>query len=203
MTDSSPADPEFWNQRYAAACTPWDLGAAPPALLRFLSTNPGEGRRVLVPGCGSGHEIPAFANAGYQVTALDFSAEAIARVRRQLGHRADITLLCGDFFTAPFSPGSFDLIYERTFLCALPLARRAELVACTARWLRPGGQVAGLYFYGPKDDGPPFGLESEEAARLFDPQFELILDVAVPAQETLPLFADRERWQVRRRRAQG
>lgn len=200
MTGSRPDQPEFWNERYAAACTPWDLGSAPAALVRFLKDNPGESRLVLVPGCGSGHEIPAFASAGYRVIALDFSVAAIERVRRLHGRIPGVELIGGDFFTASFAPASFDLIYERTFLCALPLARRPELAARAATWLKPGGYLAGLYFHGPKDDGPPFGLEPGEAETLFAAHFELIADVPVPAHETLPLFANRERWQVRRRR---
>jgi SAM-dependent methyltransferase len=199
MPDASPTQPEFWNQRYADACTPWDLGAAPAALTRFLARHPGHGRRVLVPGCGSGHEIPAFADAGYQVTAIDFADEAIARVRRLCGPRREVELICGDFFSAHFAPAAFNLIYERTFLCALPLACRAALAARTAHWVKPGGHVAGLYYYGPKDDGPPFGLERDEAERLFGTHFELIDDEEIPARETLPLFAGSERWQVRRR----
>jgi thiopurine S-methyltransferase len=141
------------------------------------------------------------AAAGYHVTAIDFSPEAVARVQRQHGAAPNVALLCGDFFAAPFAPGAFDLVYERTFLCALPLARRRDLAATTAAWLKPGGLLAGLYFYGPKLEGPPFGLAAEEAAELFDADFELIADVPVPASETLPLFAASERWQVRRRRA--
>lgn len=154
-----------------------------------------------MPGCGSGHEIPAFAAAGYQVTALDFSAEAIARVRGQHGHLRRVDFCCGDFFATAFAPGTFDLIYERTFLCALPLARRPALVAQTAAGLKPGGLLAGLYFFGPKEDGPPFGLEADEATALFGPQFDLVVDESIPAAETLPLFVSGERWQVRRRRA--
>lgn len=200
MSSPSSADPRFWDIRYVARQTPWDLGRVPAALERFLARQESRGGHVLVPGCGTGHEIPAFVAAGYRVTALDFSPAALTQVQRRHGRLPGVTFICGDFFTAPLSPATFDLIYERTFLCALPLERRSELVAQSAHWLRPGGLLAGLYFYGAKEDGPPFGLTPSEAGDLFSPHFTLIADESVPAAETLPLFAGYERWQVRQRR---
>ena len=136
MTESSHAEPTFWNVRYAAQQTPWDLGRVPPALERFLALNPGQGRRVLVPGCGTGHEIPAFVMAGYKVTAIDFSQEAIARARQRYASLPAVDFICGDFFTAPFGTEVFDLVYERTFLCAVPLDRRTDFVSLLAYWTK-------------------------------------------------------------------
>ena len=48
---SSPSQPDFWNPRYEAGRTPWDFGATPPALSRYLAEHPGRGARALVPGC--------------------------------------------------------------------------------------------------------------------------------------------------------
>lgn len=200
MTDSNHAEPAFWNVRYAAQQTPWDLGRVPPALERFLARNPGQGRRVLVPGCGAAHEIPAFVNAGYRVTAIDFSREAIARAQQRYAHLTTVDFICGDFFTAPFPADNFDLVYERTFLCAVPLDRRTDLVSMLAYWTRQGGLYFGLFYYGPKAEGPPFGLEAKEARELFDLHFKTEVDTPVPAEESLPLFAGAERWQERRRR---
>src|ERR1035437_7553388 len=80
MSDSA-AQPEFWNTRYAAGHMPWDFGGVPAALVRFLAAHPGAGRHALIPGCGSGYEIAAFAVAGWDVTAIDFSPPAIAQAR--------------------------------------------------------------------------------------------------------------------------
>jgi hypothetical protein len=66
----NPAAPDFWNERYAAGRTPWDQCGVPAALARFLARSSGGGARVLIPGCGTGYEIVAFAGAGYEVTAL-------------------------------------------------------------------------------------------------------------------------------------
>lgn len=198
--NESPTDPEFWDSRYEASRTPWDLGTAPPALERYLSVHPGKGARVLIPGSGSGYEIVAFADAGYDVTAIDFSAAAVQRARGRVGATLAEHVIEGDFFTQEFKAAPFDMIYERTFLCALPPEIWPKIVARSASLLKPGGTLAGIYFFGEKEDGPPFGLAADEPAQLFGANFDLVADVPVPAGESLPLFAGRERWQERRRR---
>ena len=195
----SPSQPEFWNPRYENRRTPWDLGGIPAALGRYLAAHPGGGARVLIPGCGSGHEITAFAAAGYQVNAIDFSPPAVAQARANVGPALAERIVEGDFFTHDFADAPFDLIYERTFLCALPPDLWPRIVARTAALLKPGGVLAGIYFFGAKDDGPPFGLAEDEAAALFASRFVLVADRPIPATESLPMFTERERWQERRR----
>ena len=195
MTSSAP---DFWEKRYATGRTPWDAGGVPAALRRHLFAHPGRGARVLIPGCGSGYEIVAFAEAGYDVLALDFSREAVQRAKRKVGPALAPRVREGDFFTLDFgATATFDLIYERTFLCALSPDMWPRIVARTAELLRPGGRLVGIYFYGGKEDGPPFGLTSGEAEQLFHERFVLTKDEPIPPAESLPLFAGRERWQER------
>ena len=196
----NPASPQFWNPRYVAGRTPWDFGGVPAALIRYLDQHPGRGKRALVPGCGSGYEVAALAHAGYAVTAIDFSPPAVARARANVGAALAGRIVEGDFFTYEFADAPFEFVYERTFLCALPPALWPKIVARTAALLKPGGTLAGFYFFGEKDDGPPFGLAVDEAEKLFTAEFELVADEAVPPAESLPLFAGKERWQERRRR---
>ena len=199
MPDPS-SQPEFWDTRYAAGRTPWDFGGVPAPLTRWLANHPGHGARVLIPGCGTGHEISAFAQAGYAVTALDFSATAIALARAQVGPALARHVHEGDFFHHDFAAAApFDVIYERTFLCALPPARWPDLAARAAALLRPGGTLVGIIFFGGKDGGPPFGLAPGEEHSLLARDFTLVADDAIPPAESLPLFAGRERWQERRR----
>lgn len=192
--------PDFWNFRYASGRTPWDQGGVPPRLGRYLAAHNLAGKRVLLPGCGFGYEIAAFARAGADVSAIDFSPVAVAKARANLPAELGAAVIEGDFFTHSFGSASFDLIYERTFLCALDPSLWAALTTRLAHLLAAGGSVAGFYFYGDKEDGPPFGLEPAEAGARFDPHFRLLVDEPIPAAESLPLFADRERWQERRKR---
>lgn len=195
----APTQPEFWDSRYRSGTTPWDLGHVPPALDRYLAAHPGQGANALIPGCGSGYEVAAFSAAGYSVTAIDFSPPAVARARANLPAALAERVVEGDFFTYDFPDGPFDLVYERTFLCALPPALWPRIVERTASLLKPGGALVGLYVFGEKSDGPPFGLDPGEPARLFTGRFAQVDDRAVPAEESLPLFVNCERWQERRR----
>ena len=103
--------PEFWDVRYAAGETPWDFHGVPAALKAFLKTS--QTGNVLIPGCGAGYEVRAFHEAGWKVTAIDFSPVAVERARSQLGALAK-RVVQGDFFTHDFGSRHFDVIYERT-----------------------------------------------------------------------------------------
>jgi SAM-dependent methyltransferase len=190
----SPTNADFWDLRYIAGRTPWDTGGTPPALTRWLASHPGEGARVLIPACGSGHEIVAFTRAGYRVTAIDFSPAAVARARANAGPELAPSIVAADFFTHPFGNDRFNLIYERTFLCALPPDQWPRIVARERELLAPAGVIAGIFFFGEKDDGPPFGLVEDELEPLFSAAFALAVDRPIPASESLPIFAGRERW---------
>lgn len=193
---NDPARPEFWDERYARGTTPWDYGGVPPQLRDYLAARP-NGGRALVPGCGSGHEIAAFHAAGYDVTAIDFARGAVERARANLDPALAERVLLGDFFTYDFAAAPFDVIYERTFLCALPLDLREKYAARTAGLLKPGGVLVGLFFIGEDLDGPPFALSAANETKLFPPHFVLVNDQ--PAAEKFPLFGDNERWREYRR----
>jgi 2-polyprenyl-3-methyl-5-hydroxy-6-metoxy-1,4-benzoquinol methylase len=66
-----------WDARYVAGDTPWDKGAAHPALQARLKKLPIAGR-VLVPGCGAGHDVRALAAGGAAfVLGLDVAPSAL------------------------------------------------------------------------------------------------------------------------------
>ena len=189
-----PAGPEFWDLRFREGFMPWDAGGVPAALREFLAREP-PARRVLIPGCGSGYEVRAFATAGHEVVAIDFSAAAIEAARRVLGELGHLAVQ-GDFFAHP--AGKFDLVYERAFLCALPRAHWPRWAARVAEVLRPGGRLAGFFFWSDDERGPPFGLKSGELEALLAPAFDRIEDA--PVADSIPVFAGGERWQVWHRR---
>jgi SAM-dependent methyltransferase len=193
-----PAGPAFWDVRFREGYTPWDAGGVPVALREFLARDAGDmraARRVLVPGCGSGYEVQAFATAGHDVVAIDFSPAAIEAARQVLGELGHV-LVQGDFFTHPL--GEFDLVYERAFLCALPRPHWPRWAARVAEVLRPGGRLAGFFFWSDDERGPPFGLKRGELEALLASAFDRIEDA--PVTDSIPVFAGRERWQIWRRR---
>jgi SAM-dependent methyltransferase len=193
MADSSL--PEFWDTRYRGGTTPWDAGRVPDLLRVHVPGFP-PGARVLVPGCGSGYEIYYLAENGFDVTGIDFSRSAVERARRNLGCFAQ-RVQEADFF-AFGGAGDFDVIYERAFLCALPRKLWHAYALRAALLLKPGGLLAGFFFFDDHPRGPPFGTSEAELEGLLGPGFERRQDEAVA--DSIPVFQGKERWQVWRRR---
>ncbi|UCC14351.1 MAG: methyltransferase domain-containing protein [Gammaproteobacteria bacterium] len=183
--------PDHWETLYQEARTPWDAGTVPDALRQYVSRR-GKPGRVLVPGCGSGYEAAFFATAGSKVLAIDFSPSAVARARR-ITRGSGAVIQLADFFELDSAP--FDCVYERAFLCALPPRLHRNWANTMARLVRSGGQLAGLFFIDPAaTDGPPFGMSSTGLAKLLEDDFALVEDL--PSGGSLPVFENRERWQV-------
>jgi SAM-dependent methyltransferase len=188
LQDSSR--PEFWDARYASGETPWDFRGVPTTLQAFLKTS--NAGSVLIPGCGSGYEVRAFDQTGWEVMAIDFSSVAVNRARSELGELVN-RVVQDDFFKHDFGSQRFDLIYERTFLCALPPDLWTTYVTRVRQLLRPSGKLAGIFLYGGQGEPPPYPLTPAKATELFGKNFSLIK--TVPVTDSLPLFAGNERWQ--------
>lgn len=191
-----PETPDFWDYRFRSGVTPWDAGREPLALREFAAAYPaptGAAPRILIPGCGSAWDAAFLDNQGWKVTALDFSAAAVEAARITLGERWRGTLLCADFFA--FNPEQcFDVIYERAFLCALPRSMWPDYAPRMAELLRPGGLLAGSFFISDEPKGPPFGILPQQLDDLLAPYFTRCEDR--PLEDSLPVFAGRERWQI-------
>ena len=193
--EQRPEHPDFWCKRFGEGVTPWDAGKVPAAFADFICSQT-MSLNTLIPGCGSAWEAAHLAELGWPVTALDFSPVAIEKAREVLGD-APVDLVCADFFT--FVPQQrLDLIYERAFLCALPRKLWADWGKRVAELLPSGARLAGYFFLCDQPKGPPFGILPAQLDELLRPNFELIEDQ--PVDDSIPVFAGRERWQVWRRR---
>jgi hypothetical protein len=190
-----PLSPQFWDERFERDFTPWERGGVPGALERFVSVSE-HPLSVLIPGCGSAHELTLMCEAGWDATAIDFSFEAVARARALAGPWAD-RIRQADFFAyAPEKP--LDLVYEQAFLCALPRARRPDVARRWGELLGQGGLLAGYFYFDDAAKGPPFGILRAELDSLLKPAFECVADEAV--EDSIPVFAGKERWMIWRRR---
>jgi len=68
--------------------------------------------------------------------------------------------------------GSFDLIIEQTFFCAIHPSLRSQYVVKTNQLLLPKGRLVGLLFNVPlHKDRPPFGGSKAEYVGFFQPHF--------------------------------
>jgi SAM-dependent methyltransferase len=182
--------PEFWDTRYRGGVTPWDAAGVPGRLEEFLENLPSS--KVLIPGCGAGYEVKAFAERGHDVLAIEFSDAAIEAAQRALGPLAD-RVRKADFFA--FDAAPFDLVYERAFLCALPRRLWPQWARRVAELLRPGGALAGFFYLDDNERGPPFGISRPELDALLS-GFELKEHRPVPESESIPVFKGKEVWQV-------
>jgi SAM-dependent methyltransferase len=189
MSDK-PHHPDFWNVRYETGKTGWDLGRTPSRLERYLAAHPAGGR-VFIPGCGSGWELEAFARAGYDALALDFAPAAVARAQARVGPALAGRIVLGDFFHHDLG-APFDLVYERTFFCALPPERRPDYIRRVRELLKPGGLLLGFFYLGTERGGPPYALFPEDETGLFGPAFAVQVDE--PSPDGLPMFEGGERW---------
>lgn len=188
--------PEFWDTRYRGGVTPWDAAGVPPRLESWLQARK-PGLRALVPGCGTGYEVRAFAEHGHDVVAIEFADAALEAARRELGALSE-RVRKADFFAFEAEP--FDVIYERAFMAALPRRLWPQWAARVAELLRPGGELVGFFYFDDNQRGPPFGASSEQLAELLQKDFQLVEDQAIAPSESTPVFQGKERWQVWKRR---
>ncbi len=168
MTDTRQRRQE-WEQRYHAGQTGWDRGGASPALQQWLATGMIPDGRVLVPGCGHGHEVAELVRTGRQVTAVDIAAQPVMRLMgelAELGLHANV-VQADLLHWQPAEP--FDAVYEQTCLCALNPTHWVDYERRLADWLLPGGRLFALFMQTGREGGPPFDCPIPEMATLFDP----------------------------------
>lgn len=173
-------DASYWDGRYRAGATGWDIGAANRGLVDAVVERVAPSARILIPGAGRAHEALALWRRGYrETTVLDWSAEAIAAVRRRVATadvglsaaELDSRLVHADFFA---HDARYDVIVEQTFFCAIDPELRPEYVERAARLLAPAGRWIGVLFDREfPTPGPPFGGTRAAYERLFRERFVL------------------------------
>ncbi len=180
--------PQVWGARYALGSIPWDLGRPHPELQRMLEEDPslGLGRpgKVLVPGAGRGWDALAFAEAGWETVAVDF-AEGLAAQALPALAGAGAEYREADAFEID---ERFDLVFDHTFLVAVPFEVRPRVGDLARRVLAPPGRFVSLVFpigKPPSLGGPPFGITVPEVDAVLGPGFERIEDrAALPARRS-------------------
>jgi hypothetical protein len=166
---------DYWEQRYQTQDVPWEKGEASPGLVDFLATHRQLPHATVgVPGCGMGHDVRAWARAGFLAFGFDIAPSAI-RLASEATSKAELQaeFQIADFLSdAP--PRLFDWIFEHTLFCAIRPAERDQYAKAVLQWLKPSGQYLAVNYFIPDKDGPPFGTTREEIWRRFSPHLELI-----------------------------
>src|ERR1043165_8094687 len=71
-------DRRYWEERYQSGDMPWEKGEPSPGLVDFLAANPQLSKgTVCVPGCGTGHDVRAWATAGFKAYGFELAPSAI------------------------------------------------------------------------------------------------------------------------------
>jgi SAM-dependent methyltransferase len=160
-------DRAFWEAKYHNRETGWDRGGSSPALSIWLKEL--QPCRILIPGCGRGHEVLELTRRGFEVTGLDIAAPAIEHLQAALDKdKLTATLVHGDLFDVKLEP--FDAIYEQTCLCTIHPDRWPDYEQWAYTHLKPGGQLLAQFMQVDADeDGPPFNCGIPEMKNLFAP----------------------------------
>jgi len=170
-------DEKYWEDHYRASDTPWDKGEASPGLVDFLAAHPDLKRgTVCVPGCGTGHDVRAWAKAGFDTVGYDIAPAAV-RLGRERTAAAGLAARFepGDFLKDT-PPLLFNWVFEHTLFCAIDPRDRDDYVHAVLRWLKPDGNYLAVNYLIPDTDGPPFGTTRVELMKLFSPHFELLME---------------------------
>lgn len=174
MADEGDTD---WEARYQAGDTQWEKGAPSPGLVDFLADHPNLlPGSVCVPGCGTGHDVRAWAKAGFATHGFDLAPTAISLAREKTGQANFHAEFHQSDFLVDLPPQGFDWLFEHTLFCAINPLRREDYVRAAVRWLKPGGQFLAVHYLIPDKDGPPFGTTRGELLERFSPHFKLLSD---------------------------
>ncbi len=183
--------PEFWHQRWRAGQIGFHQQEIHVYLKRYWpALKLGGDERVFVPLCGKSLDMLWLAEQGHRVIGVELSEKAVAdffaenhlqAVRSEEGPfvrwRCDeIELLQGDFFQlAPQHLGSYQAIYDRASLIALPPTMRVDYVHHMVSLCTDGlrGLLVTLEYDQARMDGPPFSVEGKEVERLLGSRFPL------------------------------
>lgn len=182
--------PTDWESRYLEKQTPWDRGAAHPWLSTFRARS-GCPVRVLVPGCGLGHDLRELSRIfpDGEIVGVDASPTALQQASA-LGVPANARFQLADVLALP-GDQSFDVVWEHTLFCAIDPDQRDAYRDMIRRVLKPGGILFGAFFLTmPQDEaGPPFNCPPEEFAQRFAKENgfrihrKLLMPVTYPGRE--------------------
>lgn len=165
---------QFWDKQWQQGETGWDMGMVSPPLKEYIDQLQDKTIAVLIPGCGNTYEAEYLLEAGFtNITVIDISPTLTAALRNKFAEHLDKTIhvVEGDFFELK---GSYDLVLEQTFFCALEPKLRMKYVWKMDELINKGGRLTGLLFNRQFEfAGPPFGGSKAEYEMLFAPYFKI------------------------------
>lgn len=187
--DNLKLDESFWSEKYLYRQTGWDIGYVSTPLKEYIDQLSNKNLEILIPGGGNSYEAEYLFDKGFKnVSVIDISRIPLENLAKRIPSFPTDNMLHLDYFDLE---GSYDLILEQTFFCALNPKIRKECVQKTHNLLKPNGRLVGLLFNIPLNtDKPPFGGSESEYRTLFENKF--IIDKMESAYNSIPQRAGNE-----------
>lgn len=185
-------DSSYWKSKWDANDIAFHKRKAHPLLVKhFVTLTQTEGSRVFLPLCGKTRDIAWLLDQGYQVVGCELVESAIVQLFEELDvepsvvegehirhYRAEsLEILVGDFFTLSRKTlGKVNAVYDRAALVALPSDMREKYTEHLINITANAPQLLITFTYDQQLlKGPPFNVDSDEVARHYDSDYELLL----------------------------
>jgi cyclopropane fatty-acyl-phospholipid synthase-like methyltransferase len=145
---------------------PWDTGISPPELQDFIA-NHSPGKAIDI-GCGTGTNVITLAQAGWQVTGVDFVPRAIKTAKRKVKKAGiEAELFVRDVTELEGISGPFDLALD--IGCFHTIGDKKEnYLTELDRILAPGGHWLMYGFFNPDSASDSHGLAETDLNQISD-----------------------------------
>lgn len=165
-------DKEFWSSRYSAKNTGWDLGVVSPPIKDYIDQLEDKSLKILIPGAGNSYEAEYLFKKGFEnIYVVDIADQPLSNLLKRVPGFPKKHLIELDFYDLV---GTYDLILEQTFFCALPTSMRQQYAKKAYELLNVNGKIAGVLFNIQfQNEGPPFGGEKDEYLNYFSKLFNI------------------------------
>lgn len=163
---------EYWEEKYSKNSTGWNIGYISTPIKEYIDQLKNKELRILIPGAGNSYEAEYLWEKGFKnLFVLDIVEQPLINLKNRVEDIPDSNLIQSDFFDLE---GSYDLIIEQTFFCALNPNLRKDYAIKIANLLSEYGKAVGLLFdFELTKDGPPYGGNKEEYLNYFLPFFHI------------------------------
>jgi methyl halide transferase len=162
----------YWETRYQNNQTGWDAGEITTPLKDYFDQLTNKLLQILIPGAGNAYEAEYLHKNNFtNVTVLDLASQPLANIKTRIADFPEPNLIQGDFFE---HYQKYDLIIEQTFFCALNPEMRSNYAKQMHALLNKNGKLVGVLFNTQFEGGPPFGGNSDEYRKYFEPYFEFL-----------------------------
>jgi len=166
-----------WLERWAEGRTGFHEGRVNGWLRKYGGSLPPG--RVLAPLCGKTLDLPWLVDQGFEVVGVELASRAVEDFHAEQGlspsvadegafrvwRTAGLTVYQGDWFELdPKLVGSFDGVWDRAAMIALPAKERGDYVEHLLRFLRQGAHalLVTLDYEQERMDGPPYAVSEAE-----------------------------------------